>query len=552
MPAQQFNELPLQQMGLCTNVYYTKQSDLTPESILQSVFGFSTFRMGQKEAIDILMSGKDSVVVIPTGGGKTVIYSIPTLMMPGITVVVSPLLMLMHDQLLKLREKGINTCYINSMLTKEGYESVIANLSRPDCEYKILLTSPEVILGSSLQDLLQKLKLEERLNFFAIDEAHCIDTWGTDLRPKYQELGQLKKYGVPIIALTGTATSVTIEQITTTLKLSNPELVKLPFIRENLIFEVLEKKSGYTASLQQVTQLIKERFYGQCGIVYCNRREDTAQLSLELKNNDISSIYFHGGIVDPEMKLKHANLWLDGKVDVMCATNSFGMGIDKANVRFVIHLSFPASYEAYVQESGRAGRDGHDSHCIILHRFEDRKFHLQNVTKVTSADARSKRLFSLNEFTSYVIDRVNCHQKTISMYFGSLVSEKCGKCGNCLNTVIPLEIDYTLHAKQLVSCLQHMVSIKAKVSVDDLALTYIGSKSMIVKNNKLDQVPEHGKGKGSFKSTSHLTGFINYLIIKAIFVENLRDDNDSVKSTYLTLGEIKELLNGDINVMYSK
>ena len=196
MPAQQFNELPLQQMGLCTNVYYTKQSDLTPESILQSVFGFSTFRMGQKEAIDIFMGGKDSVVVIPTGGGKSVIYSIPTLMLPGITVVVSPLLLLMHDQLLKLREKGINTCYINSMLTKEGYESVIANLSRPDCEYKILLTSPEVILGSSLQDLLQKLKLEERLNFFAIDEAHCIDTWGTDVRPKYQELGKLKKYGV--------------------------------------------------------------------------------------------------------------------------------------------------------------------------------------------------------------------------------------------------------------------------------------------------------------------------------------------------------------------
>ena len=132
--------------------------------------------------------------------------------------------------------------------------------------------------------------------------------------------------------MTGTATSVTIEQITTTLKLSNPELLKLPFIRDNLIFEVLDKKSGYTHSLQQVTQLIKERFYGQCGIVYGNHRDDTAQLSLELKNNDISSIYFHGGIVDPEMKLKHANLWLDGKVDVICATNSFGMGIDKPDV----------------------------------------------------------------------------------------------------------------------------------------------------------------------------------------------------------------------------
>ena len=179
-----------------------------------------------------------------------------------------------------------------------------------------------------------------------------------------------------------------------------------------------------------------------------------------------SSIYFHGGIVDPELKLKHANLWLDGKVDVMCATNSFGMGIDKPDVRFVIHLSPPAIYEAYVQESGRAGRDGHDSHCIIFHRFEDKKFYLQNITKATSADASSKRLLSLNEFTSYVLDRVNCHQKTISLYFGSLVSEKCGKCDNCLSclrTVVPLEIDFTLHVKQLVSCLQHIVSIKDKV-----------------------------------------------------------------------------------------
>ena len=226
MPAQQFDELPLQQMGLSgTNFDSRKQSELTPGSILQNVFGFSTLRTGQKEAIDMIMNGKDSVVVIPTDGGKTVIYSIPTLMMPGITVVVSRLLMLMHDQLLKLREKQINTCYLNSMLTKESYESVIANLSRPDCENKILLTSPEVLLSSSVQDLLQKLKLEGRLNFFAIDEAHCIDTWGTDLRPKYQELGQLKKYGVPIVALTGTATSVTIEQMTTTLKLSNPDAI---------------------------------------------------------------------------------------------------------------------------------------------------------------------------------------------------------------------------------------------------------------------------------------------------------------------------------------
>ena len=368
MPIQWFTEHPLVDIaqGSCASI---QPGDQNHKGILKDVFGLPSFRPGQQEAIDAVLSGKDAVVIIPTGGGKTIIYAIPTLLLPGVTVVVSPLLMLLHDQLIKLREKGINTCYINSMLTKDSREAVIANLSRPDCEYKVLLVSPEVLLSASLHSLLQRLKSEGRLNFFAIDEAHCIDTWGVDLRPEYQELGALKRYGVPIVALTATATSVTVEQIKETLKLSNPELIKLPFVRDNLIFEVLPKKTGFSAASTEVVELIKSRFSGQCGIIYCNYREDTSQLSLELKKNDISCIYFHGGIVDPEMKLKHANLWLEGKVYVMCATNSFGMGIDKRDVRFVIHLSIPPSYEAYVQESGRAGRDGGDAHCIILHRL---------------------------------------------------------------------------------------------------------------------------------------------------------------------------------------
>ena len=197
-----------------------------------------------------------------------------------------------------------------------------------------------------MHTLLQKLKCEGRLNFFTTDEAHCIDTWGIDLRPDYQELGALRKYGVPIVALTGTATAITIEQIKSTLKLLNPETIKLPFVRENLIFEVFPKKPGFSAAIKQVVELVSSRFSGQCGIVYCSHREDTSQLSLQLKVNGISSIYFHGGIVDPEIKLKHANLWLDGNVNVMCATNSFGMGIDKQDVHIVIHLTFPPSYEA--------------------------------------------------------------------------------------------------------------------------------------------------------------------------------------------------------------
>ena len=432
-------------------------------------------------------------------------------------------------------------------LTKENRETVIANLSGPDSEYKILLTSPEVLMSPSMQKLVKKLKIEGRLNFFAIDEARCIDTWGVDLRPEYQELGSLREYGVPIVALTGTATPLTIEQIKETLGLLNPELVKLPFTRENLVFEVLPKKPGFSAALNHVAGIINSRFSADCGIVYCSHREDTSRLSLELKMNDISSI--HCG---SRNQVKTHNLWLDGKVNVMCATNSFGMGIDKQDVGFVIHFTFPPSYEPYVQESGRVGRDGCHAHCIILYRFEDRKFHLHNIANATSPDARSKCLKSLNDFSRYLMDKQQCQQKIIAEHFESFFDEKCGNCSNCVNPVIPTVKDHTSHVKQLISCFQHMQVIKDKVSVDELGSAYIGSKAATVRNLKFDQVPEYGKGKGHFKSVGHLTSFINHLIVKGIFIENLREIHDKTKSAYLSVGNIREILNENVKELINR
>ena len=308
------------------------------------------------------------------------------MMMKGVTVVISPLLMLMHDQVLRLREKGVNTCFVNSMLTKAVRETVIGNISRIDSEYKVLFMSPEVVLKNTTQELLKRLNSEKRLNFFAIDEAHCIDTWGSDLRPEYEELGILKSFGVPVIAVTATATDVTVMKITSTLCLKEPKIVKVLFYRDNLVFEVVLKKPGYAEALKQVAEIIAALFSGLCDIVYCNLREDTSRLALELKKNGITAIFFHGGIIDPELKVKYTNSWLDGKVNVMCATNAFGMGIDKPDVRFVIHLSMPSSYEAYIQQSGRAGRDGSEASCILLYRFTDRNFHLRNISNLTCAD----------------------------------------------------------------------------------------------------------------------------------------------------------------------
>ena len=212
-----------------------ERSASTPLKVLEETFGYQSFRPGQLEGITALLEKKDAIVLIPTGGGKTVIYSIPTLLLPDLTIVISPLLLLMHDQVVRLREKGINTCYINSMLTNVEREHVIFNLSRTDSAYKVLLTSPEIVLRTDFDKLLEKLAIEQGINFFAVDEAHCIDTWGCDLRPEYGELGSLKKYGVPVIALTATATAVTINILSDTLCLKDSILVSVPFYRSNLI-----------------------------------------------------------------------------------------------------------------------------------------------------------------------------------------------------------------------------------------------------------------------------------------------------------------------------
>ena len=241
-----FRELPLQEVTYACDEHSLNGHEvntLTPEIVLQRFFGYASFRPGQLKGVNAVLRKQDAIILIPTGGGKTVIYAVPTLMLPGITVVVSPLLMLMHGQLLHLREKGINTCYINSMLSGDERETVVANLSRKDCGYKILTVSLEILLKPSIENLLQKLSNDKRLNFFAIDEAHCIDTWGSDLRPEYQELGVLKQYAVPVVALTATATSVTVDLIKQTLNMQNPVVISVPFYRSNLKFEILEKKT---------------------------------------------------------------------------------------------------------------------------------------------------------------------------------------------------------------------------------------------------------------------------------------------------------------------
>ncbi len=343
------------------------------------VFGYPAFKNGQKEAIEAITHGGDCIIVIPTGGGKTIIYTLPCVIKAGISLVISPLVMLMYDQVSRLRKLGINACYFNSLLSEEERDLILHNLLQATCQYEFVFTSPEGVLSSQFMSCLQKLQHKNKVNFSIIDEAHCTQTWGKDFRPEYSQLFKLREaVKQPMIALTGTATEMTIEVIKSSLQLQNPTVVKVSCVRPNLGYSVNKRDED---GKKQIASVVKDRFSSQCGIIYCSTQANTVRVAFVLKQFNISATYYYARLDEME-KIVNAQSWLDDKVHVMCATSAFGMGIDKKNVRFVIHDHMPPTIEDLVQESGRGGRDGKPAFCLIFCKFSDRAAHLRNIASI--------------------------------------------------------------------------------------------------------------------------------------------------------------------------
>lgn len=427
---------------------------VTPTQILKTYFGYDSFREGQEEIIDTILNGRDALAIMPTGAGKSLCYQVPALLLPGITLVISPLISLMQDQVKSLNEAGIHAAYINSSLTEGQISKALSFAARG--VYKIIYVAPERLETASFLNF----ALHTPISMVTVDEAHCISQWGQDFRPSYLKIVDFVEQlpGNPIIsAFTATATEIVKNDISRILKLKNPNIVVTGFDRENLYYQV-EHLTGKQKDIF-IQNYIKEHA-NESGIIYCATRKNVDTLYEKLLKQGVSVTRYHAGM-NNDIRKKSQDDFIYDRASVVIATNAFGMGIDKSNVRFVIHYNMPQSMENYYQEAGRAGRDGEPARCILLFSTQDvmiskmllgskdfEGMDFQEIEQVRQQDFRRLQLMEGYCMTT------SCLRNYILEYFGEKPEKPCDNCGNCHQEFV--ETDMTKDAKWVINCISEM------------------------------------------------------------------------------------------------
>lgn len=440
---------------------------------LKENFGFEKFRPNQEEIISCILSGKDTLAIMPTGGGKSICFQLPALILPGVTIVISPLIALMKDQVDSLKANGINACFINSSQSSEEQQFYIENLQSN--KFKLVYIAPESL--SYLENSFNKLTI----SLIAIDEAHCISAWGHDFRPAYTNLGYLKSRfpSTPILALTATADKATRTDISNQLNLVNPKTFVASFDRKNLSLEV-------RPALDRVKQIVDfiQTKPNESGIIYCLSRKTTEELAEKLQKIGIKANAYHAGL-DNRIRSEVQDAFINDDCQVVCATIAFGMGIDKSNVRWVIHYNLPKNIEGYYQEIGRAGRDGLPSETILFESYGD----LIQLQKFASDGSNAEvQLAKLERMKQYA-DALSCRRKILLSYFGELVTENCGNCDICKNP--PAFFDGTIIAQKALSAISRLKESEALAVVVDFLR---GSKNASIYDKEYQHLKTYGIG----------------------------------------------------------
>lgn len=519
--------------------------------VLKQYFGYDSFRKGQSDIIEAILQGQDALAIMPTGAGKSVCYQVPAMLLSGITIVISPLISLMQDQVKSLNEAGINAAYINSTLSEQQMYKALDYAAHG--KYKIIYVAPERLETMSFMTFAKKADI----SMVTIDEAHCISQWGQDFRPSYLKIvdfiDSLPERPV-VSAFTATATSEVKTDIECILKLKSPKLVVTGFDRKNLYYSVEhlsgKKKDAYIAAY------IKEHM-DESGIIYCATRKNVDKLYDEFSSLGISVTKYHAGL-DNETRKQNQDDFIYDRVQVVIATNAFGMGIDKSNVRYVIHYNMPQSMENYYQEAGRAGRDGGESQCILLFSAQDviiDKFLLdskefEGVEDEDRSVIRERDLHRLHTMEMYC-KTTECLRNYILSYFGEKTGEPCGNCGNCNNEYE--QIDMTADAKWVINCL---AETHGRFGLSIVLGTLLGAKRARLKEVGALNYKSYGKLSNRKEAELRLlidqminAGYViqtdgEYSVLRMGDISPLRDENTHVyikkaKKTYAS-----ELLKG--------
>lgn len=507
-------------------------------SVLHTYFGYSEFRSGQEEVIDALINQQDVVAIMPTGAGKSICYQVPALLFEGVTLVVSPLISLMKDQVNALIQAGIPAAFLNSSLSAAEQWKVIEMANQQ--AYKLIYVAPEQLMTPRFIAFAQ----QNKVSFISIDEAHCVSQWGQDFRPGYlniHEFIDLLPTRPVVGAFTATATTLVKDDLIQRLHLTNPFVVTTGFDRKNLSFSVEKPKNKFKAVKEYV-----EDHEDKSGIIYCLSRKNVEDVCQQLCDLGFPATRYHAGLTSEE-RAHNQELFVTDEIPIMVATNAFGMGIDKSNVSYVIHYNMPKNLESYYQEAGRAGRDGSPAECILLYGGRDvvtNQFFIDNSSENSQMSELEAEEFKKHEQErlkrmSFYCFTQDCLRHYILKYFGENSAPYCGNCSNCLSNFE--KVDVTVSAQKIISCIKRMnENFGTKMVIDVLR----GSSQQKIKNFHLDQLSTYGLMKDT--SEKQLRQMIEFLLAEGYVMTS------DGQYPLLKLGfRAKELLTKDAKLMMS-
>ncbi len=473
---------------------------------LKEIFGYGQFRGDQEIIIRNILAGKNTFVIMPTGAGKSLCYQLPALVTDGMAIVISPLIALMKNQVDQLNAFGINAQFLNSTLAKADINRV--KREALDGSLKLLYIAPESLTKEENLDFLQRTNL----SFVAIDEAHCISEWGHDFRPEYRRIhGIIDDIGnLPIIALTATATPKVQQDIRKNLQMEEAQTFKSSFNRKNLYYEIRAKQN----TKKQLIRYVHNN-KGKSGIVYCLSRKKVEEIAELLRVNDVKALPYHAGL-DSHTRMANQDAFLNEDAEVIVATIAFGMGIDKPDVRFVIHYDVPKSLEGYYQETGRAGRDGLEGNCLMFYSYEDIQ-KLEKFNKDKSVTERDNARHLLGEMVAYANLGV-CRRRQLLSYFGEYLGEDCGFCDNCVKPTQEVQLK-----DEVILALRAVQQTEGRFDGDHIADLLTATENQYVRSYEHDKLDVFGKGREYNPSVEYWVSLIRQLVIYDFFDKDIEN-----------------------------